>query len=294
MDTLTRSRTGITLLTAASLTLLAGCATDSNTEDDGTHSTEGVTVVASTTWQGMFAAAAGAEDITVIVPSSAQHAAEYDPTPSDLTKLAGAEFVLYSDFESFVPTLTDAADADAELISVNAENTPENVIAEVTRLGDAFGTTEQAEAWVEEFETALDGFRDEIQVALGDQPDPVIVSQTYTTWLADLISSDVRTFGPSQPTTSEVAELTSAEPKLVLDNIHMSAGRVLPDSDAIQVNIVNYPEEDLDVIALYGLNVEKIIAALDGHPVDEITEGEHGHQHSGEHDSHGEEGGHSH
>lgn len=32
--------------------------------------------------------------------------------------------MLYSDFESFVPTLTDAADADAELIAVNADNAP--------------------------------------------------------------------------------------------------------------------------------------------------------------------------
>ena len=286
MATHTRARAGLTLLTATALALLTGCATTPEANDTAPTQEESVTVVASTTWQGMFAAAAGAESITVIVPPSAQHAAEYDPTPSDLTKLSGADFVLYSDFESFVPTLTEAADADAELIAVNADNTPENVIAEVTRLGEAFGTTEKAETWVVEFETALDEFRDEIHTALGEHADPVIVSQVYTTWLADLISSDVRTFGPPQPTVSEVADLTGAAPRLVLENTHMTSGRVLPDSAAIQVNVINYPEEDLDVIALYHLNVDKIIAALGGHTVDEITDGGHGNHGESDHGSH--------
>lgn len=294
MATRTRARTGLALLTATALALLTGCATTPGASDTAPTQEESVTVVASTTWQGMFATAAGAESVTVIVPPSAQHAAEYDPTPSDLTKLTGADFVLYSDFESFVPTLTDAADADAELIAVNADNAPENVIAEVTRLGEAFGTTEKAEAWVIEFKTALDEFRDEIHTALGNHADPVIVSQVYTTWLADLISSDVRTFGPSQPTVSEVADLTGTAPRLVLDNIHMTSGRVLPDSDAIQVNVINYPEEDLDVIALYRLNVDKIIAALGGRTVDEITDGgheAHGESDHGSHDTHNQDHG---
>lgn len=286
MATHTRARTGLALLTATALALLAGCATAQGANDTAPTQTESVTVVASTTWQGMFAAAAGAESITVIVPPSAQHAAEYDPTPNDLTKLSGADFVLYSDFESFVPTLTDAADADAELIAVNADNTPENVIAEVTRLGEAFGTTEKAETWIVEFETALDEFRDEIHTALGEHANPVIVSQVYTTWLADLISSDVRTFGPSQPTASEVADLTGAAPRLILNNIHMTSGRILPDSNAIQVNVVNYPEEDLDVIALYRLNVDKIIAALGGNAVDEITDDGHGNHGESDHGTH--------
>lgn len=280
MEIRNTTRVGLAALTATSLALLAGCATTPEAAPSKAP-TDSPTVVASTTWQGMFATAAGAENVTVIVPPAAQHAAEYDPTAGDLTKLSGADFVLYSDFEAFVPTLTDAADADAELIAVNADNTPENVIAEVTRLGKAFGTEEQAKAWVSEFETALDGFRGEIAEALGDDTDPVIVTQVYTTWLADLITDDVRTFGPAQPTIGEVHDLTAAAPRLVLDNIHMSAGKVLPDADAIQVNVVNYPDEDLDLIALYRMDVDKVLAALAGHAPDEIVEGE-GHHGSDE------------
>ncbi len=62
---------------------------------------------------------------------------EYDPTAGDLTKLSGADFVLYSDFEAFVPTLTDAA--DAELIAVNADNTPAKRQWRII-LGDSFPT----------------------------------------------------------------------------------------------------------------------------------------------------------
>ncbi|MDT0488420.1 ABC transporter substrate-binding protein, partial [Streptomyces sp. DSM 41640] len=37
----------------------------------------------------------------------------------------------------------------------------------------------------------------------------------------------------------------------VLDNAHMSTGTVLPDSGAEQVGIVNYPGDDLDLLAVY-------------------------------------------
>lgn len=60
MATHIRARAGLALLTATALALLTGCATTPGANDTAPTQEESATVVASTTWQGMFATAAGA------------------------------------------------------------------------------------------------------------------------------------------------------------------------------------------------------------------------------------------
>lgn len=144
---------------------------------------------------------------------------------------------MYSEFESFAPQITEAAGSRAETVAINADNTPNSVIAEVTRLGELFGTEAQSEAWVAEFKAEIGAMAADITAALGDCQDPAIVAQVFTTWLADLISSNVTVFGPATPTVSEVHELTTLQPLLVLDNIHISSGSVLPDAAAWRASV---------------------------------------------------------
>src|SRR5690606_15488847 len=49
----------------------------------------------------------------------------------------------------------------------------------------------------------------------------------------------------------QLSDLSKKKPQLVLDNVHMTAGTVLPDSGARQVGIVNYPDKDLDLLTVY-------------------------------------------
>ncbi|MFJ3901656.1 metal ABC transporter solute-binding protein, Zn/Mn family [Streptomyces sp. NPDC090025] len=260
---LLRPRGPVLALSAAALSLLiAGCgSTDGATtgasaapggSGSGSAGSGKPVVVVTTTWEGAFAKAAGAEDITVIVPQSVHHAPDYDPKPSDLAAVAKADFVLYAPFEPYAAKIKEAAGSKAKLVEVNLDNDPAKAGAEVLRLGGLFGTKDAAARW----KTGLDGevgkLNGELKSAWPGGRSPNVVAQAFTGWAAGLAgATQVGSYGPEPVTPSQLATLSAKKPALVLDNAHMTTGPVLPDSGAKQVEIVNYPGEDLDLLKVY-------------------------------------------
>lgn len=209
-------------------------------------------VVVTTTWEGAFAKAAGAEDVKVIVPQSVHHAPDYDPKPSDLAAVAEADFVLYAPFEPYAAKIKEAAGSKAKLVEVNLDNDAGKVNAEVARLGKLFGTEEAAAKWNSTFDTEYAKLSKDVKAAWPGGKSPNVVTQVFTAWSAKLAGATVvGTYGPEPVTPAQLAELSKKKPALVLDNAHMSTGTVLPDSGAKQVKIVNYPGEDLDLLPVY-------------------------------------------
>ncbi|MDK1473161.1 ABC transporter substrate-binding protein [Streptomyces sp. 549] len=212
----------------------------------------GPKVVVTTTWEGAFAKAAGAEDIDVIVPQSVHHAPDYDPKPSDLAAVAKADFVLYAPFEPYAEKIKEAAGSDAELVEVGLDNNADKVKAEVARLAEKFGTGNSAEKWAGTFDTEYAALSEDLKSAWPGGKSPKIVSQVFTTWAAELAgATTVGTYGPEAVTPAQLGELSKRKPAFVLDNAHMSTGAVLPDSGVEQVQIVNYPGDTLDLLSVY-------------------------------------------
>ncbi|MDH2388721.1 ABC transporter substrate-binding protein [Streptomyces sp. HNM0663] len=245
---------------AASLTLLAGCGEAAKpapakgvAPPKGEDGKDGKpVVVATTTWEGALAKAAGAEDVTVIVPQSVHHAPDYDPKPSDLAAVAKADFVLYAPFEPYAEKIKEAAGSDAELVEVKLDNSADKAAAEVERLGGMFGTKDSAARWKSSFTSEYDKLSQELKTAWPGGKSPAVVSQVFTAWAAEMAGArTVGTYGPEAVTPAQLAALTKEKPALVLDNAHMSTGTVLPDSGAKQVKIVNYPGDDLDLLSVY-------------------------------------------
>ncbi|MET7359863.1 zinc ABC transporter substrate-binding protein [Streptomyces sp. NPDC005562] len=258
----------LALTLAAGLTLTAtACGGDSDASDGAKSSggAGGPVVVATTTWEAAFAKAAGAKDVEVIVPSSAQHAPDYDPKPSDLAAVAKADFVLYAPFEPYAEQIKEAAGSDAELVEEKLDNDPAKVKAEVTRLGKLFGTEKDAAKWNKSFDAEYATLRKDLEKAWPDGKAPTAVAQVYSAWAAKMAGARiVGTYGPEAVTAKQLADLSKEKPALVLDNVHMSTGKVLPDSGARQVGIVNYPARDLDLLAVYrnaATTVEKAMKA---------------------------------
>ncbi|MER8046904.1 zinc ABC transporter substrate-binding protein [Streptomyces sp. NPDC094032] len=243
------------LALSAVLLLTAGCGTADPAPDRGHAATGrpgGPVVVATTTWEGAFAKAAGAEDVTVIVPRSVHHAPDYDPRPSDLAAVAGADFVLYAPFEPYAAKIKEAAGSKARLVEVALDNEPAKAAAEVARLGALFGTGEAAAHWKTGLDAEVAKLRGELREAWPGGRSPAVVTQVFTAWAAGLAgATTVGSYGPEPVTPAQLAALSAKKPALVLDNAHMSTGTVLPDSGARQVEIANYPDEDLDLLAVY-------------------------------------------
>ncbi|MFB7041614.1 MULTISPECIES: metal ABC transporter solute-binding protein, Zn/Mn family [unclassified Streptomyces] len=266
------ARTGVRIpsllaLSALGMALVTGCGGDgddrsspSSSATDGGASGSSApaddkrkpVVVVTTTWEGAFAKAAGADDVKVIVPQSVHHAPDYDPKPSDLAAVARADFVLYAPFEPYAAKIKEAAGSKAKLVEVNLDNDPDKVKAEVDKLAALFGTGEAATKWKTGFDSEYGKLNKDVRAAWPGGKSPVTVTQVFTVWAAKLAGvTPAGTYGPEAVTPAQLAELSGRKPALVLENAHMSTGTVLPDSGAEQVQIVNYPGEDLDLLAVY-------------------------------------------
>jgi zinc transport system substrate-binding protein len=230
--------------------LLGGCSSAGDKHDHGGH--DHPTVVATTTWEAAFAKAAGAEDVTVIVPASVHHAPDYDPKPSDLTAVADADFVLYAPFEPFASKIKEAAGSKAKLIEVNLDNSADKATAQVKALGNEFGTAAAADAWTATFTAEYDKLGSDIRAAWPGGKQPTAVAQVFSTWAAQLAGAGiVGTYGPEAVTPGQLSALAAKKPDFVLDNAHMSTGTVLPDTGAKQIAIVNYPGQDQELMSVY-------------------------------------------
>ncbi|MFI8275746.1 metal ABC transporter solute-binding protein, Zn/Mn family [Streptomyces sp. NPDC085929] len=257
----TRVRISSLLALSAALALVTGCGNSTDPKPAADSSAQAgapaagkdkPVVVVTTTWEGAFAKAAGAEDVKVIVPQSVHHAPDYDPKPSDLAAVAKADFVLYAPFEPYAAKIKEAAGSKAKLVEVNLDNDPDKVKAEVVKLAGLFGTQDAATKWKTGFDTEYGTLNKDLQAAWPGGKSPSVVTQVFTGWASKLAgATSVGTYGPEAVTPSQLAELSAKKPSLVLDNAHMSTGTVLPDSGAKQVKIVNYPGEDLDLLPVY-------------------------------------------
>ncbi|WP_227983679.1 metal ABC transporter substrate-binding protein [Nocardia spumae] len=251
---------GITaLITAASA--VAGCGSGDHGHGDHT----GARVVAASSWEAAFAKAAGATDVTVIVPAAIEHAPDYDPKPSDLVAVSRADFVLYAPFEGFAGKIKDAAGSSARMVSVNLDNSHDNVLSEVRRLGDMFGTRPAADTWLRDFDTVYGTLSADLRAAWRNTQPPTVIAQSFLGFAAQMSGARVLgTYGPGEVTAKQVAELSGLRPQFVFANAQMDTGTVLSGAGARQLDLSNYPTANDDLLTVYRDTAATIIAALRG------------------------------
>lgn len=191
------------LALSVALPLVTGCGGEDASSSGTDHKAAGhkPVVVATTTWEGAFAKAAGAEDVTVIVPQSVHHAPDYDPKPSDLAAVANADFVLYAPFEPYAAKIKEAAALKAKLVEVNLDNDPAKAGAEVTRLGGLFGTKDAAEGFNTRLDTEVTKLNGELKGTWPGGKSPAVVTQVFTAWAA-AISPAPRRWARTAPSRS--------------------------------------------------------------------------------------------
>ena len=219
-------------------------------------------VVASTSWVAALAEAAGIDDVTIIAPVDLQHPPDYDPKPSDLAAVADADYVLLAGFEGFADRMTDASGSDAEVLTLEVDNQPDTIRANVRSLAETFGTLDSAEDWIDTFDQRIEELEADLTEALPDEK-PTAVAHVFMAYWADLAGIEVvGTYGPQPITPNQLAEFSSIEPDLVLTNAHVPAGAAFDDLDATQVEIRNFPDDSLDLIEVFEANATSILAAL--------------------------------
>ncbi len=241
---------------------------------------EAPVVVASTSWVAAIAELAGASDVAYIAPNNIQHPPDYEPTASDLAALADADYVLMAGFEGFAEALTEASGSDAEVVNVMTSYDPAMLRTEVEKLAAMWGTEAVAAANLEAYDAGYAAEAEELQ-AIAEGQEHVVVAQAFAVeWVALAGLEVAGTYGPAPATPSEIADLAALEPTLIFENVHMGGGtEVAEASGAHLVELVNFPEDDLDLLAVVHDNAHEITHALEGtgHGDEGHDEGEEGH-----------------
>ena len=242
------------------LTLLLSACARSEPPTQGGGPTGGPVVVASTSWAGAFATAAGARNVTLIASASVPHAPDYDPKPSDLATIATADYVLYAPFDSFAPRLKEASGGKAKTVELNLENTPNNIRTEVTRLGQLFGTSTQATQWLATFDRRYAELSAQAKAAM-PQPAPNAVAHVFMAYWGEFAGLPVQgTFGPEPVTPGKLAELTALRPGVVLANAHLPSNPAIPGASTVE--LINYPGADLNLLGVFEENSRRLTAAV--------------------------------
>ncbi len=217
-------------------------------------------MVASTSWAGAFATAAGATNVTLVAPASVPHAPDYDPKPSDLAKIAAADYVLYAPFDSFAPRLKEAAGGQAQTVQLNLENTPNTIRSEVTRLGQLFGTSAQATQWLATFDQRYAELSAQAKAAI-PQPAPNAVAHVFMAYWGEFAGLPVQgTFGPEPMTPGKLVELSALQPGAVLANAHLPSNPAIPSARTVE--LINYPGPDLNLLGVFEENTRRLTTAL--------------------------------
>lgn len=246
--------------TSGSTTTTAGTAESTS---EGNDPTEQPAVVASTSWVAAFAKAAGIEDVTIVAPVDLQHPPDYDPKPSDLAAITDADYVLLAGFEGFADRMTEASGSDAEVITLEVDNDPDTIRANVRSLAETFDTQDAAEAWIEDFDQRVDELGADLEGARPAEASTA-VAHVFMAYWANLAGIEVvGTYGPQPVTAAQLAEFTAAQPDLVLTNAHVPAGAVFDDLEAEQIAIRNFPDDSLDLIEVFEANTASILAAFE-------------------------------
>src|SRR5690606_7952499 len=109
---------------------------------------DGPTVLASTSWTGAIAEAAGAAQVDILASFELRHPPERDFRPGDITRALAADVLLWAGYEGFMNQLIAAAEIPGDrVLQIRTENTPAHLV-ELTRwLARLWGTDERPAAW---------------------------------------------------------------------------------------------------------------------------------------------------
>jgi len=250
-------RSGAAALSVLVCSLLAvtGC-----TGDEAAPAPPAATVVASTTWVGALAKAAGADDVHVVAPANIPDPAGFTPTAADLAPAGKAEHVLYAETDGFAVALREAA-GKAHLVPVKPGNTLPEIRAAVTALGEVLGTQAAAATWLKSFESQVNGLSYSLRGSAPIPPSTAVAAADVAAWAPFAGAKVVATYGPGPATGAALTALVAKKPKLLLASVH-HPNDVPRIPGAIRVDLVNYPGADLDLLAVFETNGDRLSATF--------------------------------
>jgi ABC-type Zn uptake system ZnuABC Zn-binding protein ZnuA len=224
---------------------------------------EGPLVLASTSWVGAMARAAGAGAVRILAPLDLRHPPEYELKPSDLDAASKADIIVYAGWEQFAQKLADTAgSAGVRTITVQTSNDPAEFKAGAAKIAQALGTEDKLEEWWSAFLPFAEELRERVRAAYPDRR--AVVNRMQIPFAAWLGFEVVGEFGPAEPSPAVILDLARLKPVLVVDNYHGPSGQPIAEAaNAVYVELLNFPGKDgtLTIEDVFRYNADTLIKA---------------------------------
>ncbi len=201
----------------------------------------GPTIVASTSWVGAIAEAAGAANVLVLAPVELRHPPEYDFSPQDIIRATQADLIMWAGYEGFIKQLVSAAEiSQNKVIQVQTNNAPDQLAVSVEAVATLLDTKETYRQWKQQL--------DELSKTMLDQSekqktsDMKAVVQFHQQAIARYLGYDVvAVYGPQDLTIQDITKLEALQPDIIIDNWHSPQGEPLKKEGRTYVQLINFP-----------------------------------------------------
>jgi len=207
-----------------------------------TQAVDKIIVVASTSWTGAIAEAAGADEVRILAPFELKHPPEYDYRPSDIARLRSARLLVYGGYEPFVNKLAYAAGLPREkMILMVTSNDPEHLKKQTRFLAGVMGTQKRQAAWEKAFDKTLADIQKQAKI-INISRKRVLVQKHQIPFVKWLGFDVIGIFSTDELSPNKVMEYARMKPDLVIDNFHNPQGKPIAEiAKCDYAALINFP-----------------------------------------------------
>lgn len=199
-------------------------------------------VLATNSWTGAFAMAAGVEDLDVLAPADMVHPPEYELRPSDVREIKEADLLVYAGYEVLMKTVFESLERPADsMLKIMTAYSPQTIHSSVMAIAEKSGTVDRAEKKLEEIDAYFRQAEDQLKET-GLYGAPVLV-HFHQRPLAEALGFQVKgVFGPAPPRAKALMDLAEEDVKLIIDNSHNPLASPLSEMNGAPiVELSNFP-----------------------------------------------------
>ena len=225
--------------------------------------TDGVVVVATSSWTAAFARAAGAEDVVVLAPFDMTHPSEYELRPSDIPKLIDASVIVFAGYEVMTARLKRGLSLPAEkLLQIDTDYSYASMERSIMEIAAKLGTESRARVNLSEIRRVMDAGKQTFEEK-GMTGFPVVVHQFQSSLIRELGLVPKMIFGPASPEVSKIVAVSKTDAILIVDNFHNPVGQPFKDvlSRAHYCCLLNFPGQKgtVSLIDVIQYNISQLL-----------------------------------
>jgi zinc transport system substrate-binding protein len=225
-----------------------------------TKADDKVIVVASTSWTGAIAEAAGADEIRILAPFELKHPPEYDYRPSDIARLRFASLLVYGGYEPFVKKLAVAAGLSPDkMMVIVTSNNPDNLKKQARLLAEKLGTQKKEAVWEKSFDKVLADIQKQAQK--NNVRQKRVLVQKYQVPFVKWLGFDIiGVFSADELSPNKVMQYARMKPDMIIDNFHNPQGKPIAEITGCgYVGLINFPSSNArTLIELMKENAERL------------------------------------